>query len=191
MKRYFRWSLLIVAALLLVVSFVDVFIWRTTPQHIIAGEPFVYWSHVNQVPRAWWMLLWVIIAGLWLFLRKLSPVLLQIRWLAMLMLTSACCLFSLAAPMSNLTQLTRHIETVRTEEHTYHLYYQYTAIGDVDCDYVVVRCDRYGIVCTHIGHWLVSPVCLNQYANIRLTVRDTLLTVIANDEIVFQDAVSR
>jgi hypothetical protein len=159
---------------------IDVFVWRYEPGSIRAGQSFVYWSHVEQSSRAWFFLPFLAFVGLWLFWRKL-----YLRWLStkiMLLLIAAVSLLCLVAPFASLTTIARHLQSASP----YHLYYQYEGIGDMDCDYILVRCDTAGLVCNFVESWQVAPLCLGNQAPIRLESSDRLQVYI-HTELVYEE----
>lgn len=163
---------------ILILAFVDVFVWRYEPKSIEAGQSFIYWSHVEQNPRAWLFLPFLAFLGIWLFWRKLSLSWISVK--AMLCLTAAATLLFLVAPIASLTTIARHLQS----SGNYHLYYQYEGIGDVDCNYVLVRCDGAGIVCEYVESWQVAPICLGHEAPIRL---EGEIQVFIHNRLVFEE----
>lgn len=165
------------AVWLFVVACIDVFVWRYEPGTIEAGQTFIYWSHVEQTPRAWLMLPFIGFLGLWLVWRKL-----YLGWIstkAMILFSIALCLLCFAAPFSALGNVARHLQS----KGNYSLYYQYEGIGDLDCDYVLVRCDSFGL-CQFVKSWQVAPVCLGNQAPIRL---EDDIRVFIHGELVFEE----
>lgn len=147
---------------LFILACLDVFVWRYEPSAIATGQHFIYWSHVEQSPRAWFALPTIAFFALWLFWRKL-----YLGWIsskAMLLFILAMSLLCLAAPFSSLGNIARHLQSAEN----YRVYYQYEGIGDSDCDYILVRCDGAGLLCEYLGSWQVAPVCLGHQAPIRL-----------------------
>jgi hypothetical protein len=172
--KYFTIGLFILACL-------DVFIWRYEPGSIKAGQSFVYWSQVEQTPRAWLFLPFLALVGIWLFWRKL-----YLSWISaktMLLLIIAMALLGLVAPFSSLTTIARHLQSAAN----YRLYYQYEGIGDTDCDYILVRCDGAGLVCDYAESWQVAPLCLGNQAPIRLETIGKTIRVFIFNELVYEE----
>jgi hypothetical protein len=176
-SRFFLYATIV----LFIFACIDVFVWRYEPSSIEAGQSFVYWSHVEQAPRAWLSLPFLAFFGLWLFWRKL-----YLAWISnrsMLLLTVAVSLLCLAAPFASLGTIARHLQSAEN----YHLYYQYEGIGDIDCDYVLVRCDTGGLLCNFVESWQVAPICLGNQAPIRLESRSGAIEVFIHGELVYHE----
>lgn len=178
-KRLWLWDAF--ALVLLVLAVLDVFVFRYSVPQVLSGEPFVYWSHVEQTPRAPWMLLLTVAFGLWVFLRNVWQPLGWVRWPAAMLLLAAGCLFTLIAPLASTTQIARHLQSAAHDGHAYHLFYQYDGIGGIGCDVVVARCDTLGLVCRTVQKWDRSP-CLGQFETSRLVLRGDQLTVMFDNE---------
>jgi hypothetical protein len=73
----------------------------------------------------------------------------------------------------------RHLQSAGN----YQLYYQYEGIGDIDCDYILVRCDNFGL-CQYVDSWQVAPLCLGNNAPIRL---EGDIQVYIHDALVFEE----
>jgi hypothetical protein len=168
--NYFTLALLILAC-------IDVFVWRYEPTSIKAGQSFVYWSHVEQTPRAWGFVIFLLFVGTYPFWHRL-----YFSWIrpeAALLLTLALFIFCLLAPIASITHIARHLQG----SGSYQLYYQYEGIGDIDCDYVLVRCESFGL-CEFVESWQVAPVCLGDQAPIRL---EDNIRVFIHGELVFEE----
>ncbi len=187
MRKKLKWAWDAIALLVLALAILDVFVFRYTLPQILAGDPFVYWSHVEQTPRAPWMLLLIALFSLWLFLRNVWLPLGWVRWPAALLLLSAGCLLTVVAPLASTTQLARHLQSATSAEHRYHLFYQYDGIGGIGCDVIVVRCDTLGVICRAVQHRDRSP-CLGQYETSRFVYRDEKLAItFDNEEIILEE----
>lgn len=171
----------------LILAIVDVFIWQSNVEAIYAGDAFVYWSHVGVFARLPLAIVMVVLVGIWLFTRQMSPVLNAIRWWAILMMSAACGLFSLIAPLNNINRSARHFETLRHNASVYHLYYQYSGIGDTTCDTVLVRCGSSGFICEHRYHGILTPVCFGEFTPVQLTLNDNAVQLIVNNTIIYTE----
>jgi len=175
------------ALVLLVLAILDVFVFRYSVPEIYSGIPFVYWSHVDQAPRAPWMLLAIALFSGWLFLHRAWTPLGWLRWPAALMLVSAACLFTIAAPTAAIPQVAHHLQQESLGTYQYRIFYQFDDSSSLGCDVVLVRCDTLGVVCRFVQQWDRTP-CLGQFEPIRLTKNNThLIIAIDNETIVLEE----
>ena len=172
-------------AIVLIITIVDAFIWQTSVEAIYTGKPFFYWSHVSVFARLPLSLVGVIFIGVWLFTRKMMPILDAIRWWMVMMLIAACGLFSFVAPLGNVTETARHLDGINYSGNIYRLFTQYSGIGDETCDTVLVQCDSFGMQCTYISDWLVTPICLGDKTPAYLTTIEDNLQVIGKNDTLY------
>lgn len=146
-----------------------------TPAQVAAGEPFVYWTYVNQHWRPPLALVLLLILALWGFLRPLFGPLRALRPIGALLLVLTCCGFSIIAPLRQLDSTAVHIQSQLNGGHVVHLFYQNYGILEVSCDHVVVRCDTLGLVCEFVTAWAYSPVCMGTQAPIQLKASGVMI----------------
>lgn len=176
-------------SLLLLLAAAGEFFWlRYDAAAVQSGEVFLYWLYVERTARAPSALVSVVVAGSWLFLRGIVPLLAAVRPLAVLLLVTACCFFSVLMPLAGVTSGAHHVQSVASSAHTWHLYYQLQGIGVQACSHVLVRCDRTGWLCQAVEQWQVGSVCLGDYAPISLQVEESRLIVRLNGEQILTDA---
>lgn len=187
MKQVSSRTQLGLASLVLALAIADVFIWRQSIAQVMTGERFAYWSHVHVMARAPFALVWFIALALWIFLRGVWGWLNAIRWWTVLLVSAAWLLFTLVAPLATINQIAHHWQSVAVADDRYHLYYQFDGIGTPACEYVLVRCDRFGLVCRQQARWDYSTTCLSQYADIQLRTSNRTVYVIMGDDVVFEE----
>lgn len=133
-----------------------------------SGEVFLYWLYVDRTERAGLALILVVGAGAWLLLRGLIRPLALLRPIALIMLSGACCLFSIAMPLFSVSAGAHHVKTVVSGEHQWHLYYQLQGIAIRECQHVLVRCDASGWLCRYVDRWQVGSICTGAFVPIQM-----------------------
>lgn len=182
MKRVLPFIITGIAAAWLLLSLVD-FALAISPQRIYAGEPFVYWSAINRLSRPPLALVALALVSIWLFLRGFVRWLYAIPSAAVLLFCVACVVFALMTPLRSITQIAYHVQHLVEGDVRYHLYYQYEGIGEaLPCEYVLVRCDYFGVQCVYVNRWDVAPICLAERANIALSMQAGQLVVTLNGD---------
>lgn len=161
-------SMMVGCAGLLAWAIFDVFVWNTNATRIQAGEAFVYWSHVGNYGRAWFALVGLLFAALWIFLRPLSPILRAFSPLAFGLLLAAWALFTLVAPLTTLTAPAHHLQSVRVDASVHHLFAQFEGFGQSQCETILVSCGTLGLQCRYRTHFPDAPRCLYPYTTTRL-----------------------
>jgi hypothetical protein len=149
---------------------------------IQSGEPYLYWLTVDRTARAGLALILVAGVGAWLLLRGMIRPLALLRPIAVIMLTGACCLFSVVMPLFSVSAGAHHIESIVSGEHQWHLYYQLQGIGVSECQHVLVRCDVSGWLCRYVDRWQVGSLCMGAFAPIQMRVLDAGIEVQVNGE---------
>lgn len=162
-----RYGSYLVAGLALSVSLLELAFFPT-PEALLRGEPFVYWSYVNQAQRPPWSLVGLVLVAGWIVARQMWG---WVRWWragAVIVLALAGGMATLLTPLLTASRSAVHLQSAATTTHTYHLYYQNITLLTSECEYVVVECEPSGWRCRYVQRWNLGAICLGTFAPIRL-----------------------
>ena len=165
--RILKSTFVVFALMCLILALIDL-VTQVTPAIIAEGQPFWYWGYVNQHLRPYAVLVGMVLAAAWGFLRPAFNTLRIITMPTVLLLLCSCTLLSLVVPLMTLTHTAVHMQSQSHDGKMYHLFYQSEGAISTECAYVLVACDNLGMSCQYQHHWQVGPICMGENAPIQL-----------------------
>ena len=167
-RRWLAGGFGLAALLLLGLALLDLML-VVSPAQVLDGEPFIYPAYVGGGGGVYWSIAGFGLLVTWFFLRR-HTWLAALRPASALLISLACGLLTLFAPLQALQAPAYPLTYLTHEEFTWQAFYQNLPLPDPTCPFVVVRCDSLGLRCEAVARLDLAAVCLGPGAGLALRV---------------------